>query len=124
MVPVMRIIENTGDEKEEKLEEPEEEEITLTAWYTPQIPVKHGPSKYGGLPGLILEVSEGRETILCSKIVLNPKGDVNVKAPSKGKKVNQAEFDAIAEKKMKEMDERFKNNRREDGNEIEIRIGG
>ena len=124
MVPVMRIIENTSDEQEEKIEEPELEEITLTAWYTPQIPVKHGPSEYGGFPGLILEVSDGRETILCSKIVLNPKEGVNVKAPSKGKKVNQAEFDTIAEKKMKEMDERFKNNRREDGNEIEIRIGG
>lgn len=123
MVPVMRVIESSGDE-EGVLEEPQEEEITLTAWYTPQIPVKHGPSEYGGLPGLILEVSDGRETILCSKIVLNPKNDVNVTAPSKGKKVSQAEFDEIMEKKMKEMDERFKNNRRGDGNNVEIRIGG
>ena len=124
MVPKMRIIESSDDEQEEKIDEPEEEEVTLTAWYTPQIPVKHGPSEYGGLPGLILEVSDGRETILCSKIIFNPKGGVNVKAPSKGKKVNQAEFDVIVDKKMKEMDERFKNNRHEDGNEIEIRIGG
>jgi GLPGLI family protein len=125
IVMATRVTESQGDEnKEEKIEEPEEEELTLIAWYTPQIPVKHGPSEYGGLPGLILEVSDGRETILCSKIVLNPKEGVHVKAPTKGKKVDQAAFDEIVEKKMKEMDERFKNNRREDGNNIEIRIGG
>src|SRR5690606_37587348 len=29
--------------------------ITVTAWYTPQIPVNQGPGEYWGLPGLILE---------------------------------------------------------------------
>lgn len=114
---------STGDDDETETE-PVEEELTITAWYTPQIPVKHGPGNYGGLPGLILEVSDGRETILCSKLVLNPKDGVDIKEPTKGKKVNQEEFDVIMEKKMKEMDERFQSNRRRDGGEIEIRIGG
>jgi len=111
---------------DEEAEEPEEEEVEqiVTAWYTLQIPVKHGPGNYSGLPGLILEVSDGTESILCSKIILNPKNGVNIEEPKKGKKVNQEEFDAIMEKKMNEMNEQFNSSRHDDGNSIEIRIGG
>jgi GLPGLI family protein len=45
-------------------------DVTITAWYTPEIPVNQGPEK--GLPGLILEINDGKTVILCSKIVLNP----------------------------------------------------
>lgn len=31
----------------------------VIAWYSPQIPVQHGPDRYGGLPGLILQVDDG-----------------------------------------------------------------
>ena len=97
-----------------------------TAWYTLDIPVKHGPSDFWGLPGLILEINDGEQTILCSKIVLNPQKEVAIEAPKKGKVVNQAEYDEIQEKKMKEMQERFQeSSRREgDGNVFKIRIGG
>ncbi|MUU78996.1 GLPGLI family protein [Winogradskyella endarachnes] len=30
----------------------------LKAWYTPAIPVKHGPKGFNGLPGLILEIED------------------------------------------------------------------
>ncbi len=105
-------------------EEPKETEQTVTAWYTLQIPVKHGPGNYNGLPGLILEISDGSETILCSRIVMNPKDNFAIEEPKKGKKVNQEEFDAIMEKKMKEMREQNNSGRRGDGNSFEIRIGG
>lgn len=114
----------TGDDANTEPEAIEVEQ-TITAWYTPQIPLGHGPSRYGGLPGLILEVSDGEETILCNKIVLNPKNGIAIKEPKEGKKVSQDEFEAIMEKKMKENKERFENNNgREDGERIEIRIGG
>jgi GLPGLI family protein len=99
------------------------ETITITAWYTLDIPVNTGPGMYWGLPGLILEVNDGTETIVCSKIVLNPKDKITIKEPTKGKKVNQAAFEKIMEKKSKEMMERYRGNRRdgEDGMRIEIR---
>ena len=98
--------------------------ITITAWYTPQIPVSVGPAGYHGLPGLILEANDGSQTIICSKIVINPKKSNEIIEPTKGKQVTQKEFDAILEKKMKEMEERFRPHGRGDGESIEIRIGG
>ncbi|GAL61043.1 GLPGLI family protein [Algibacter lectus] len=92
----------SGDD-DKKDEEEKPKEVVVTAWYTPQIPVNQGPDTYWGLPGLILEVSAGKTTILCSKIVLNPSEKDEMKVPSKGKEVTQAEYDAIVKKKMEEM---------------------
>ena len=36
----------------------------MSAWFTPEIPVSTGPSMYGGLPGLILEINDDRTTML------------------------------------------------------------
>ena len=80
-------------------------EITITAWYTPEIPVNQGPENYWGLPGLILEVNDGKTVILCSKVVLNPKVKTEIKAATKGKVTTQKEFDEIVLKKMEEFRE-------------------
>jgi GLPGLI family protein len=79
-------------------------EMKITAWYTPEIPIGHGPSGYWGLPGLILEANDGITTLLCSKIVLNAKDKTEIKAPKKGKKVTQQEYDKVAEEKRKEFE--------------------
>lgn len=95
--------ENEGEENSEK-------EVAMTeveAWYTPQIPVGHGPSEYWGLPGLILEVSADNTTILCSKIVLNPEEKSEIKAPKKGEEITKSDYQATIRKKMQE----FRNNR-------------
>jgi GLPGLI family protein len=80
-------------------------EIKITAWYAPEIPISQGPENYHGLPGLILEISDGKTTILCSKVVLNTKEKKDIKAPKKGKLVSQAEYDKIVKEKMEEMRE-------------------
>ncbi|MFY8187399.1 MAG: GLPGLI family protein [Flavobacterium sp.] len=80
-------------------------EIEITAWYTPDIPINQGPENYWGLPGLILEVSDGKTVILCSKVVLNTKEKKEIKAPKKGSVVTQAEYDKIVTDKMAEMRE-------------------
>lgn len=79
----------------------------IVAWYTPMIPASHGPDEFGGLPGLILELSTSNTTILCTKVVLNPKEPVNIEAPVKGKEVSREEYTKILEEKGKEMAERF-----------------
>ena len=94
---------------------------TIVAWYTPDVPVSNGPSNYGGLPGLILEVNDGDETIMCSEIVLNPKEVKEIKEPIKGKIVTRKKFDEISLEKTKEMMNRY---RSRDGKGIVIKIGG
>ncbi|MDW5287407.1 GLPGLI family protein [Formosa sp. PL04] len=95
-----------AEDNDAKKEEPvAPKEITVTAWYTPQIPVNQGPGDYWGLPGLILEVNADRTTILCSKIVLNSKDNDEIKAPKKGKEVTQEEYDKIVKEKIAEMQE-------------------
>jgi len=80
----------------------EPKDLVYTAWYTPQIPIANGPEKFGGLPGLILELHTPNMVYLCSEIVLNPKKAIAIKAP-KGKTTSQEEFDKIMKKRMDEM---------------------
>lgn len=125
---------SSNDDHEEKEEDEKEiadaieemETITVTAWYTPQIPVKNGPSQYDGLPGLILELNDGNLTILCSKVVLNPNNGVAIQEPKGGKMVTQEKYDQMMEKKIQEMEEQFESDGRRGSNNgnFEIRIGG
>ena len=77
-------------------------EITITAWYAPEIPINQGPENYWGLPGLILEVNDGKTIILCSRIVLNSKEKAEIKEPTTGKVISQKEYDETVVKKMEE----------------------
>jgi GLPGLI family protein len=95
-------------------------EITITAWYTPEIPVNQGPEGYWGLPGLILEVNDGKTIILCSKVVLNPKEKAEIKAATKGKVVSQKEYDETVMKKMEEFREMNQGRGGRGGMEIRI----
>ena len=106
-----------------------EEEVNMvervtTAWYTLDIPVNHGPDDFWGLPGLILEINDGKSAMMCTQVVLNPKEKVVIKAPDNGKEVDQETYDKIADEKSKEMMERMQNNREHDGNSFSIQIRG
>ncbi len=98
-------------------------ERTTTAWYTPQIPVNTGPQNFNGLPGLILEINDGKLTLICSKIILNPKEKIEIKEPKKGKVVSQEKFDEIMEKKNKEMMDRVQS-RKGKGENVIIKVQG
>ena len=98
---------NTNQEQSENNEEVEVEMTQIEAWYTPQIPVRHGPSEFWGLPGLILEVSAGNTTMLCTKIVMNADENEKIEAPERGKEITKQEYQKTITNKMKE----FRDNR-------------
>ena len=87
----------------------------ITAWFTPQIPVPTGPYKHGGLPGLILEINTNNTTLLCTKLVMNPKEKMKIKVPSKGTVVTADEYSKIRTEKITEMREIYRRNRRQGG---------
>jgi len=102
-------------------EEPEKTMDTtkIEAWYTPEIPVSQGPTSYWGLPGLIMELSDGSISYVCTKVTLNPEGGVKIKRPTKGKEVTREELRAITEEKTQEMMNKYKNG----GGDVQIKIG-
>lgn len=114
-----------SSESKEK-QEPKEivEEHEIVAWYTSDIPVSSGPSEYGGLPGLILELNAEEMQYVCSKIVMNT--NEKIEEPKSGKEVTSKEYQKIMEKKMSEMRERYsgREHKGDGGQSFQIRIGG
>lgn len=97
--------------------------IQVVAWFTPDIPVPHGPENFFGLPGLILEVQSSGRTLICEKIELNPSAEpVAIVRPKRGKEVTREEFRAMQEEGMKQMMNRYQG-KPGDGNQFTIRIG-
>jgi GLPGLI family protein len=108
-----------GDTKKDKTKETK----TVTAWYTPQIPISNGPDRYHGLPGLILEINDGKKVIVCTEIKINPTEKIKITEPTKGKKVDGKTFAKIQRKKSKELMEKMKTGL-DLGNGIKIKAKG
>jgi GLPGLI family protein len=106
---------NNNNSETKKEEEEKIELVPVTAWYSMDIPVSHGPGDYWGLPGLILEINAGSTQIMATKIVMNPKEKSDISEPNKGKVMTQKEYDVMLKEKMKEMQERFSNERQKSG---------
>jgi len=112
MTSVWRNAEKQNDSiKDSSVGGAEEEYSTITAWYTPQIPVSHGPAQYGGLPGLILELTTDNSVMLCTKVVMNPEKRIQISEPKKGEFVSRSEFENIVEVKTKEMRDMWRGGR-------------
>ena len=76
---------------------------TITAWFTTDIPVSAGPADYEGLPGLILAVEvNGRNVILATEVDLTFQAGKELSRPTEGQKVNEKQFQAIIQEKVKE----------------------
>jgi GLPGLI family protein len=110
-----------GESKETKTTE----NVITTAWYTTEVPISNGPADYQGLPGLILEINDGKNLIVCVEIVLNPEKTMTIEEPTKGKEVSKKKFDKIQKQKSQEMMEKMKSRKGIDlGNGINIKMGG
>ncbi len=63
----------------------------VVAWFAPKIPFSFGPSGYGGLPGLILEVEHFFFKIYAADISFSAKKQ-RIKAPTKGKRISVEDY--------------------------------
>ena len=70
-------------------------DTTVTAWYTPEIPIRFGPIGYGGLPGLILELHNDRATFYVTKINLNPDSPPEIDKLLFPKAISNAVFEQL-----------------------------
>ena len=120
------VTELTMSDVDGKTEEKEEKRMqTTTVWYTPEIPVNHGPERHWGLPGLILEVNTGRRIMICTKVVLNPENPIAIEIPTKGKKVNGEEYEKIMREQAEKMNKMFSGGKKKgQHSSFEIRING
>ncbi len=77
---------------------------TITAYFSPQIPIPIGPGKYYGLPGAILSIEKNDEVlIVASSIILGEEDSISsIETLGKGKTISHEEFDKILIKKSEE----------------------
>ncbi|OEK07004.1 GLPGLI family protein [Roseivirga misakiensis] len=69
----------------------------VVAWYTEEIPIKHGPDHYWGLPGLVLTLDDGKMKYECVTVNIEPEEAVKITIPTIGKKVSREEYKKIQE---------------------------
>jgi len=99
---------------------------SLTVWFTPQIPLAFGPSEFNGLPGVILamDYTQDGADISINATKVEMKESVEIKKPSKGKKVSEGAYRKIVDDRLKEMNMMGggENSVKEEDGNIEIRI--
>lgn len=79
---------------------------TVEAWYAPDLPFRDGPSRFNGLPGLILKIkfklpftSDMDTNVSFTAIDVKPYAG-KIELPNKSKKVTKEEYDKEIEKSM------------------------
>lgn len=80
---------------------------TITAWYTPNIPVQAGPEHISGLPGMVLEAHLGTMVRLTAKRITPDADMAKIKAPTKGKKISAEDFEKLQLEKTEEMRKQY-----------------
>lgn len=100
----MRMRIGNGPRAAEDTVAPKPKEVELVVWYTEDIPVSVGPDNYAGLPGAILEVNtdNSANTITATEVSTKfPKKELV--QPTKGDKMNRAQFQDAMKKIMEDM---------------------
>ena len=82
----------------------ERDSTTLQAWFTTSIPVSAGPETYGGLPGLILVLTDGRRTYEATDLTLGEIPPDALTPPTDGREVTRERYDEIVKEKMEELE--------------------
>jgi GLPGLI family protein len=77
----------------------------ITAWYTDQLRPMLGPERFGSLPGTVLaiDINNGEQVIVARKIEFRALKKNELKVPSSGEKISNADFRKMVEERMKQM---------------------
>mgnify|MGYP000064612397 FL=1 len=75
----------------------------VIAWFCPELPSFFGPAEYFGLPGLILELDNGKMKLRATKIHISKSKKDVIKPLKNGIKLTKKEFDELLEKKARAM---------------------
>ena len=79
-------------------------ETELVVWYAENIPVSFGPDNYSGLPGVIMEIDQDNGATVTTAVEVSAKyPKKELVAPTKGDKMNRAQFQENMQKLMQEM---------------------
>lgn len=72
---------------------------TVEAWFTPEIPVPAGPAPYGGLPGLILILTEddGQRTLTATDVSLGAPSPEALAPPEDGRRVTREGYREVVQ---------------------------
>ena len=79
----------------------------ITAWYSPSIPISDGPNEYYGLPGLIIQLTEGDTVYNALSVQETP--DISITKPSKGKEISKANYQKLKEDRIEAIKQQFGN---------------
>jgi GLPGLI family protein len=79
-------------------------ETELVVWYAENIPVSFGPDNYSGLPGVIMELDQDNGATVTTAVEVSAKyPKKELIAPTKGDKMNRAQFQESMQKLMQDM---------------------
>lgn len=103
-VPTMVVMGPGGPPAGEK-REPQVRTTEITAWYTDKIRPFLGPERYNTLPGAVLaiDINNGERVIVAKSVELRELKKNELKEPTSGTKISQAEFRKLVEEQMKQM---------------------
>lgn len=76
---------------------------TISAWFTPAIPIASGPAGLGKLPGMILEITINNGLHITAVDIVGEIDKSKLNKPKGGKKVTSEEYQKIVTEKTKEM---------------------
>ncbi len=77
----------------------------VTAWYTDKISPFLGPERFNTLPGAVLavDINSAERVLVAMKVEMRPVKKNELKVPTGGQKVTQAEYRKIVTEQMKQM---------------------
>lgn len=65
---------------------------TYEAWYTDELPIPHGPWKFSGLPGALVEIQSADHVILFRLVNVERGLKTSIKVPTEGHSLTMQEF--------------------------------